>query len=248
MLFALAGPVVVGVGFAAKQGPALLAAPAASTVLLGIEDIGTARTTDGVLRQYGSSTGVLRRYFRRAPGAGFKAPGPARQVADLFLVAHAAELGIDPARIDNDLHVRYVRAITAQTGRVHAGPTAETVIDDRQRALTVDFKRYAILGPTQEGPRKYAFEVFDLETMSRLYAAPFPLASQFGLRFSPDGKHLFVASQVRVDAFDAHTGQFSHGYPLDGTRVAQIEDVPGLAAEFVDNAARCGTHSGWRRE
>jgi subtilisin-like proprotein convertase family protein len=101
---------VVGAGSAAKQQePGLAGAPAASTVLLGIEAVGTARTTDGVLRQYGSSTGVLRRYFRRAPGAGFKAPGPARQVADLFLVAHAAELGIDPTRVETDLQVRYVK-------------------------------------------------------------------------------------------------------------------------------------------
>lgn len=114
---------------------------------------------------------------------------------------------------------------SARTGRIHAGPTAETVIADHQHALSPDFKRYAVLGPTKEDSQKASLEVFDLEKMQRLYAAPFPLASHHGLRFSPDGKFLFVASQVRVDAFDAQTGEFHHGYLLDGTRVTTIEDV-----------------------
>ncbi|MFN0056419.1 MAG: hypothetical protein ACKV0T_30095 [Planctomycetales bacterium] len=120
---------------------------------------------------------------------------------------------------------------SARTGRIFAGPTPETVIEDRQRAVSHDFKRYAILGPTKEGSKKFALELFDLETMKRVNSAPFPLASFFALRFSPDGKLLFVASQVRVDAFDSQSGQFSHGYLLDGRRSETIEDVNLVASE-----------------
>gem|GEM_PF-1892994 len=114
---------------------------------------------------------------------------------------------------------------SARTGHIVAGPTPETVIEDRQRAVSHDFKRYAILGPTKEGSKKYAIELFDLETMKRVNSAPFPLASFFAFRFSPDGKHLFVASQVRFGAFESELGQFSYGYLLDGRRTTTIEDV-----------------------
>ncbi len=114
---------------------------------------------------------------------------------------------------------------SALDGFVYAGPTPETVTVLQQHAVSRDRKQFAILGPTASGPKDYSIEVFDAVNMTRQFAAPFPLTSFFAMRYSPDGKLIYIASQIRVDAFDSSTGEFSHGYTLDNQRRSTIEDV-----------------------
>ncbi len=114
---------------------------------------------------------------------------------------------------------------SALDGFIYKGPVPETVKTLQQHAISKDQKQFAILGPTSFGPTDYSIEVFDAVHMTRLYDEPFPLSSFSAMRYSPDGKLIFISSQIRVDAFDSVTGKFSHGYTLDGKRRTTIEDI-----------------------
>jgi subtilisin-like proprotein convertase family protein len=59
--------------------------------------------SDGVQRQYGVDSGLLRRYWLRNPASVASSPGAPKTIAEQFLVAHAAELGINAGSIASEL-------------------------------------------------------------------------------------------------------------------------------------------------
>jgi subtilisin-like proprotein convertase family protein len=76
---------------------------ALSSPVADFESSSSPAMSDGIQRQYGLDTGLLRRYWLRDPGSVANATGSPRTIAEQFLAAHAAELGISAGSIDSDL-------------------------------------------------------------------------------------------------------------------------------------------------
>jgi subtilisin-like proprotein convertase family protein len=71
------------------------------------ENLGAMRNSGGVQSQYGLDSQLLRRYWLRAPQMQAGSTLPPRQVAESFLVSHAAELGVETSRPDLGLALAY---------------------------------------------------------------------------------------------------------------------------------------------
>jgi len=79
------------------------------------EALSPAGLVGGVQRQYGLDSQLLRRYWLRSPSLVQASSAPPRHIAETFLQAHAAELGLNAGAIEPQLALAYEKASPSGT-------------------------------------------------------------------------------------------------------------------------------------
>lgn len=117
--------------------------------------------------------------------------------------------------------------VSARTGNAVASLMPIDLQMLGQHDIARDQNRAVKLAHLKSDSNKFGVEVYDLRTLERTLFAPFHRNSYSGIKFSPDGKNLFVASMEQVDVLDAETGDFRRCYRLDGTvTIDAAENLP----------------------